>query len=269
MKITPFTGLLWMVLILGVACGDSSGYGKTPSGQLVNKRVADSNTRPAWLTKAYLLGHFDPAVNPLFVEVSGDLAEHKGMYLRKETLAALRLMSAEASAAGLPMKLRSATRNFDRQKEIWEAKWRGDRLLEGRKRAPMAYPDPYDRAKAILLWSSMPGSSRHHWGTDVDLNAFDNSYFKKGIGLKWYTWMQENAAKYGFCQPYTAKDASRPSGYNEERWHWSYYPLSSVCLSAYVDSVSYPDFSGFLGYEMADSVRIIDDYVMGVHSRCK
>jgi len=50
----------------------------------------------------------------------------------------------------------------------------------------------------------MPGTSRHHWGTDVDLFSLDNKFFESGDGKIWYSWMVQNAAKYGFCQPYTA-----------------------------------------------------------------
>ncbi|MBK8672515.1 MAG: D-alanyl-D-alanine carboxypeptidase family protein [Bacteroidetes bacterium] len=30
----------------------------------------------------------------------------------------------------------------------------------------------------------MPGSSRHHWGTEVDINALSNAYFSTGEGKK-------------------------------------------------------------------------------------
>ncbi len=33
-----------------------------------------------------------------------------------------------------------------------------------------------------------------------------------------------NAAKFGFCQPYNVKTDRK--GYNEEKWHWSFMPLS-------------------------------------------
>ncbi len=49
----------------------------------------------------------------------------------------------------------------------------------------------------------MPQASRHHWGTDVDINSVEPEYFESGQGLKEYTWLQENAWKFGFCQPYT------------------------------------------------------------------
>ena len=58
----------------------------------------------------------------------------------------------------------------------------------------------------ILEYSSAPGTSRHHWGTDMDINALQNDYFSnKGNGAFLYEWLQKNAAKFGFCQPYNKK----------------------------------------------------------------
>ena len=30
----------------------------------------------------------------------------------------------------------------------------------------------------------MPGTSRHHWGTDIDFNSVDPAYFKTATGIK-------------------------------------------------------------------------------------
>ncbi len=264
MRIVFFVSI---VLMCGWGC--KNGASSSPSSSpLSSSGIPEKPANPSWLNRDYLLGHFEPAQHPLFARVPIPLAEHSGMFLRKEALEALQRMDTAARRSGIVMQVRSATRNFDRQKQIWESKWTGKRLLEGRVAAPEAYPDSLERAKAILLWSSMPGSSRHHWGTDMDFQAFDNAYFESGPGLKWYNWMLEHASEYGFCQPYTRKDSIRPTGYNEERWHWSYMPVASVCLRVYSDSIHYSEFTGFMGHEMAKRVRIIDDFVMGVHPEC-
>jgi D-alanyl-D-alanine carboxypeptidase len=106
------------------------------------------------------------------------------LYLRKETYEAFLKMHAAAKADGIQLVVRSATRNFNYQKRIWEGKWNGQRKIAGNQNAAKAYPDPVQRALKILEYSSMPGSSRHHWGTDLDLNAFNNEWFEKGIGKK-------------------------------------------------------------------------------------
>ena len=73
----------------------------------------------------------------------------------------------------------------------------------------------------------MPGTSRHHWGTDFDINQLNNTYYTKGEGLIIYQWLKKNANKYGFAQPYTEQ---RTEGYKEEKWHWSYLPLAKIYL---------------------------------------
>ena len=68
----------------------------------------------------------------------------------------------------------SGTRNFKEQKAIWNRKWNRYNNLKS-----------IDRIKKILEYSSMPSTSRHHWGTDLDLNNLNNSYFTSGKGKKY------------------------------------------------------------------------------------
>jgi len=87
--------------------------------------------------------------------------------------------------------------------------------------------DAYDAfLKMTTKAQEAGGTSRHHWGTDIDLNSFNNKYFESGKGKKIYDWLTSNASSFGFCQPYTPKGDHRPHGYNEEKWHWSYQPVS-------------------------------------------
>ena len=214
--------------------------------------------------KAYLTGRFDPARDTNFVRLPDALTDGDGDYLlHREAAAALTRMIAAAEADGVSLRVRSATRNFDRQAQIWTAKWTGARTLSNG--VNLAKADLSDSAKArmILLYSSMPGTSRHHWGTDVDFNAFENDYFASGRGAEEYAWLIDNGPRFGFFQPYTSKDTGR-SGYEEERWHWSYGPLSRKLLAAYTQQVGYEDIEGFPGAEVAREVRAIEEYVYGV-----
>jgi hypothetical protein len=48
-----------------------------------------------------------------------------------------------------------------------------------------------------------------------------------GPGVELYQWMEKNAARFHYCQPYKGHPETRnpgkyQSGYEEERWHWSY-----------------------------------------------
>jgi len=171
---------------------------------------------PSVLTdKNYLLGRFNPSADTSFVKLPKEHASGSalGGYLRKESYIAFVKMSDAAKKDGIKLVIISATRNFDSQKQIWENKWNGKTLVDGKNLTTIKSPE--ERARIILRFSSMPGSSRHHWGTDMDLNNLNNSYFESGEGLKIYKWLQAHAAEYGFCQPYTSKSTGR-TGYEEE-----------------------------------------------------
>ena len=213
--------------------------------------------------KKYLLGQFDESKNSRFVKLSEAYARGSAIdkFLRKETYEAFVKMAAAAKKDCVYLFIISATRNFEAQKKIWENKWEGRTLVEGKNLTTVA--DPKERARLILLYSSMPGTSRHHWGTDMDLNSLDNSYFEKGEGLKIYLWLVTHAAKFGFCQPYTSKANGR-TGYEEEKWHWSYLPLSGMFLKAYVATVTYSDIKDFKGSDSAQPVKAIENYVQGI-----
>jgi len=213
--------------------------------------------------KDYLLGKFDPATHSQFVQLKDDHTQGsaRGAYLRIETYQAFIKMREAAKKDGVSLVIISATRNFDSQKRIWENKWEGRTLVEGKNLTTIH--DKKERARLILLYSSMPTTSRHHWGTDMDLNSLENSYFDSGEGLKIYQWLTTHAAEYGFCQPYTSKKSGR-SGYEEEKWHWSYLPLSSELLKQYKQLITYSDIKGFAGSEVAKAMQVIDKYVEGV-----
>lgn len=232
--------------------------------------VQDSLPSEPRFTESYVMGQFNPAEHPDFVVVDNAYTDgDQTYYLRRETYEAFQLMHRAAAEAGVALTIVSATRNFNRQKTIWEAKWIGERLLEGSESAPEAYPEPGDRALAILRYSSMPGTSRHHWGTDIDLNNLNNRYFEQGPGKKVYDWLQANAAEYGFCQPYSAKGPERPNGYNEERWHWSYLPLAQPLTEFAASHLSNDEISGFQGAEAAVAIDVVANYVLGINPACQ
>jgi LAS superfamily LD-carboxypeptidase LdcB len=162
-----------------------------------------------------------------------------------------------AKHSGFELKIISGTRNFEEQKSIWERKWLKYKNLE-----------PLERALKILEYSSMPSSSRHHWGTDIDLNSLNNSYFNSGKGLAEYNWLSTHANSFGFYQVYNEKSKHR-TGYNSEKWHWSYLPLASEYLKFYNKRIVNSDINGFSGYEQAQKVKIIKDYVNGISEKAR
>lgn len=215
----------------------------------------------------YLMGKFEPNKHADFIKVNSKYASRTDFLLRKDTYEAFQKMYEAAKKDGIDLKIISATRPFAHQKRIWEAKWNGNRKIDGQD-ISKTIKDPVKRALKILEYSSMPGTSRHHWGTDLDINALTNDYFAKGNGLKEYNWLSKNAPRFGFCQPYSEKGRDRPDGYNEEKWHWSYLPFAKKLTDQYKIRVTDGSISGFDGSETASKIQVIKRYVLGINTEC-
>jgi LAS superfamily LD-carboxypeptidase LdcB len=219
-------------------------------------------------TVDFLMGKFDPATHEEFTLIQEGFADREGRYMHREAYVGFLEMFEAAQEQGINLQIISAARNFDYQKGIWERKWRGNTLLEGKTDARII-EDPSERALAILRYSAMPGASRHHWGTDIDLNALDNGYFSSGEGKKTFDWLEANARNFGFCRPYTAKDGKgRSTGYEEEKWHWSYYPLSKVMTKDASILLQDSLIIGFAGSETATDIQVVDHFILGVDKSC-
>lgn len=217
--------------------------------------VVEVQNVPAY-TRAELLGQFDPSAHAGFSRVPDAWTDKDGIFLRTEVLDACGRMRDAAAADGVLLLVRSATRNFDYQKGIWERKWQRPRYMGWQA---------VDKARDILTYSAMPGASRHHWGTDIDFNSFENAWFESGEGAEVYGWLKAHAAEYGFHQVYDDKSTGR-TGYELERWHWSYLPTAGPMLSAYNALIAETDLieADFSGSETADSLRVLRDFVNGI-----
>ena len=67
---------------------------------------------------------------------------------------------------------------------------------------------------------------------------------------------------------FTLKNNNR-SGYNLEKWHWSYLPLASEYLEFYNSNITVIDINTFKGAELAKDLNIITDYVNGISQKAK
>ena len=229
---------------------------------------AEASCNYCGVTLDFLMGKFNPETHSDFVKIEKKYASRVGMFLHKKTYESFKKMHAKAKADGINLTIRSATRNFKSQKGIWEAKWTGQRKVEDGQDISKTIPDHKQRALKILEYSSMPSTSRHHWGTDIDINAFTNEYFSKGKGKKEYDWLLANTASFGFCQPYTAKGKDRPDGYNEEKWHWSYLPLSKPLIDQAKLRFKNEMVKGFKGAKTATQIDVVKKYVLGINQEC-
>lgn len=79
-----------------------------------------------------------------------------------------------------------------------------------------------------LRTSTVPGLSRHHWGTDLDITSVTESNWTTPKYLKLSAWLECHAPYYGFFKAFT-DDPSR-GGHKHEPWHYSYLPISKPLL---------------------------------------
>lgn len=258
---------IWYLLVFGLVCSCGRAQiikaePRVPKAELKVDTVAFDD-------KNYLLGKLNyEDYGSSFVLMTAPYANTTNLYLRRDAWEAFILMSEAAKKDGISLTIISGARNFERQTRIWENKWNGNVKVQGKNLATEV-SDPAERARMILLFSSMPGTSRHHWGTDIDINNLEDSYFQSGKGKKEYEWLLANAHKYGFCQPYTVKGTDRTSGYEEEKWHWTYMPVASILLKNYQKLITLDDINGFKGSETARSLDVIKKYVLGISTKCK
>ncbi|MGB5436387.1 MAG: M15 family metallopeptidase [Maribacter sp.] len=157
----------------------------------------------------------------------------EGIQLRKEAHDAFLAMKKAAYSDGIDIKIVSSYRNFDRQESIWERKY--IKYTEEDGLEPLAAIDK------IIEYSTIPGTSRHHWGTDIDIiDGYRNANgdvlvpekFEAGGPFEDFKkWMDENSQKFDFHIVYT--DDPRRRGFKYEPWHYSYAPISIPMLKAY------------------------------------
>lgn len=145
-------------------------------------------------------------------------------------------MRGAARAAGIDLVPASSFRDFARQRAIWNAKFRGERPVLDRACCVLDVGGlaPAERVEAILAWSALPGASRHHWGTDLDV--YDRAALADGVSpqllpaeyaadgpfARLADWLDRHMHRYGFYRPYVADRG----GVAPEPWHLSYTPLA-------------------------------------------
>ena len=197
--------------------------------------------------------------------------------LHPEAAAALLALAAEASTHNIDLVALSGFRDFDRQLAIWNGKFRGERPLLDLHGHPLDVRtmNAEGIVRAILAWSALPGASRHHWGTDVDVydraalpigapQLVVSEYVRDGVFAALVAFLDARALHYGFFRPY---DSDR-GGVQPEPWHLSYAPVASTALPALTPAVLREALVGapLCGAEVVDRLlpEIHERYVLRV-----
>ena len=185
----------------------------------------------------------------------------------------------EASArAGHDLAIVSSFRDFSRQCGIWNRKFRGEQAVfdrAGRVLDVSSMSGP-ERVRSILVWSALPGASRHHWGTDFDVydRAAVPAEYRPELTVAEYTgagpfvplneWLAANLGNHGFFRPYRTDRG----GVSPEPWHLSYAPVSGPALRALTldvltEAIEGGDLEG-REHVLAQLPQIYDKFVVSV-----
>ncbi len=209
-NIMKFSYLILLVFMLNAGCAFGSSD-QTPS---------ESDTISPVFTTVELIGKG----NPILVG-----KEYK---LLPEAAKQFELMKADALKAGFKIHVISSYRNYTYQNGIWERKYKANQAKKiGAKQ----------NIEKIIEYSTIPGTSRHHWGTDLDIidgtrgvpaDPLNEKHFNEGGSMhKFKLWLDEHASKYGFYLVYTNHPSRK--GFKYEPWHFTYKAISEPMLQAY------------------------------------
>ncbi|MFH1763908.1 MAG: M15 family metallopeptidase [Gemmatimonadota bacterium] len=166
-------------------------------------------------------------------------ADLVGALVHQEVVEPFLELKHEAAGAGFDLRIFSGFRSFERQLSIWDRKATGELPVLDSDAKPIDIRplSGKDLAFAILRWSALPGASRHHWGTDLDV--FDENARPEGYEVDlipeevdsggmfgplhgWLDTRISASTAFGFFRPY---DRDR-NGIAPERWHLSCGPVA-------------------------------------------
>ena len=143
----------------------------------------------------------------------------------------LQQMFDDARAAGLELFVREGYRTAQDQKDIMD-----ERIQQYRD-------EGYSRSEAKKLaeeYVAEPGTSEHELGIAVDINADTSKCSSDAV----YTWLANNAYRYGFIKRYP-EDKTEITGVNNEPWHYRYVGIDvaqemqekGLCLEEYIETL--------------------------------
>ena len=219
--------------------------------------IYNFNKREFFFDKNYLIGKGNPS-----------LVGKNYKVLPKVNIAFLKMKN-EALKSGIKLEIVSGYRSFDRQRKIWNRKFELN-LEKGLT--------SLENVSEIMKYSTIPGTSRHHWGTDIDIIdsnekvngdvLITNLYLKNGPFSKMYEWLTNNSKRFGFHEVYT-NNINR-KGFLFEPWHYSYAPLSKKYIKEFINIDLYKiihDEKNIFGKDVLNKKflkKYISDYVLGI-----
>ena len=171
---------------------------------------------------------------------------HGPVLLHAAAIKAFGALRCDALREGFDLRVVSGFRSFQRQLAIWNAKALGQRSVLDEHEQPLEIGTlcARERIFAILRWTALPGTSRHHWGSDIDVidaASVAESYKVRlsvqearegGPFAALHAWLDEHIVRdraHGFFRPYTGSGCAVAA----EPWHLSFAPLAWQCQTAF------------------------------------
>ena len=141
---------------------------------------------------------------------------------------------------------------------------------------------PQQNLLKIIEYSTLPGTSRHHWGTDIDIIdgnktvsgdvLLEENFHGDGPYVKLRKWMDINAKRFGFYRPYD--NNPKRKGFKYEPWHYSYAPIAIPMLKAYdklkfKDQIVQKDLEGYQYLNHKFLVKYKKEHILGISNNLK
>ena len=154
--------------------------------------------------------------------------------LQADVVQSWQVFAADAGQAGFEPVVVSGFRSPARQQALWNAKVNGSQPVydDAERIVDLGSLSNYATVEAIMRFSAIPGLSRHHWGTDLDI--FDQSAQPAGYQVRlrysetqgdgvcaaFYRWLDAyETPEWAFSRPYRHDSG----GVAVEPWHLSHH----------------------------------------------
>lgn len=153
------------------------------------------------------------------VKIDSNYSSEKNMKASSVALEAFYDMAKAAEKEGLGLVINSAYRSYEDQVEICDT-----------------YKNLYGEAY-VTKYVAQPGFSEHQTGLSFDIGSTSTNVFAQS---KEYSWMLENAHKYGFILRFPKKYESI-TGFRSEPWHYRYVG-KKIATYIYENDISFEEY---------------------------
>ena len=125
---------------------------------------------------------------------------------------------------GIRLMVNSSYRSFNDQEEIYN---------EFRK-VSQAYADSY---------AARPGYSEHQTGLALDITSLEHPFIKEFTESDEFSWLKNNAHKYGFILRYP-QGKEHITGYSNESWHFRYVGID-IATQIFNEGITFDEYYAY------------------------